>query len=268
MDAMITREEPTATPQWKPLSAIDRRIVGVLIEKAKTTADQYPLTITAIKAGANQKSNRAPVMQLDTETLTDALDRLRAWGVVTEVQGGGRVPRYRHQMYAWLGVNKVELAVMTELLLRGAQTVGELRGRAARMEPIADLASLRPHVASLCAKGLLIRLTPDGRGCVVTHALYPPEEFDRLRAKYPASPSIASQARSQPTGPPQSPRSAVATDGAADGCSTGPVRDGVFEQIAELRDALKAVRAEVDWLKQQWVAHATTGQNEANPSTP
>ena len=70
------------------------------------------------------------------------------------IQGSGRVDKYRHLAYDWLGVDKVELAVMAELLLRGAQTVGELRGRAARMEPIKDLAELRPVLDALQAKGL------------------------------------------------------------------------------------------------------------------
>ncbi len=73
---------------------------------------------------------------------------------------------------------------MTELLLRGDQTVGDLRGRASRMEPLADLAALRTVLDSLKAKGLVIALTPEGRGHVVTHALYKPREIEALKAKY------------------------------------------------------------------------------------
>ena len=73
---------------------------------------------------------------------------------------------------------------MTELLLRGDQTVGELRGRASRMEPIADLAALRPVLDSLRAKGLVVSLTPEGRGHVVAHALFRPREIEALKAKY------------------------------------------------------------------------------------
>ena len=103
---------------------------------------------------------------------------------MAEVQGGGRVLRYRHYMYEWLGVDKVEIAVMTELLLRGTQTEGELRGRAARMEPIADVAALRPVLTSLKTKGLVISLTSEGRGHVVTHALYEPRELEKQRAEF------------------------------------------------------------------------------------
>ena len=91
------------------------------------------------------------------------------------------MPRYRHFAYEWLGVNKVELAVMAELLLRGSQTEGELRGRAARMEPIADVAALRPVLDSLTAKRLVVSLTPQGRGHVVTHNLYEPQEMEKQR---------------------------------------------------------------------------------------
>jgi uncharacterized protein YceH (UPF0502 family) len=164
------------------MPAIDRRILGVLIEKGKTTPDQYPMSLNALTAGCNQKSNRYPQMDLDQEDVLKGLDRLRMLGAVAEVQGGGRVPRYRHFAYEWLGVNKVELAVMAELLLRGSQTEGELRGRAARMEPIADVTALRPVLESLESKRLVVSLTSAGRGHMVTHNLYEPQEMEKQRS--------------------------------------------------------------------------------------
>src|SRR5260370_2625848 len=134
-------------------------MTGVLVEKAKTTTEQYPLTLNSLVNGCNQKNNRDPQMQVLPEDVGEALERLRAAGAILEVQGSGRVPKYRHMMYDWLGVNKVELGVMTELLLRGAHTEGELRGRAARMDPIPDLAALLPIVESLNSKGPVILLT-------------------------------------------------------------------------------------------------------------
>ncbi len=196
-------------PAWKPVSAVDRRVLGVLVEKAKTTPEAYPLTINAICTGCNQKSNRFPMMDLEPDDVQSALDRLREAGAVVEVQGGGRVPKFRHLLYEWLGVEKVELAVMAELLLRGAQTEGELRGRAARMEPIADLAALRPVLISLKEKRLVIPLSAEGRGHVVTHALYEPRELERLRAEYaagaapvshPDEPSVAGFGEAGPRG--------------------------------------------------------------------
>src|SRR5262245_35858313 len=173
--------DSSASPTWRPLEAIQRRILGVLIEKAKTTPDNYPLSLNALRAGCNQKNNRGPLMQLEEPQIEEALDELRRIGAVAQVQGDSRIDRYRHLAYQWLGVEKVELAVMAELLLRGSQTVGELRGRAARMEPIKDLSGLQPILDSLLAKRLLIRLTPPGRGCVVTHALYLDQEMEKVR---------------------------------------------------------------------------------------
>jgi hypothetical protein len=179
-------EPAVKPPQWKPLPPLDRRVIGVLVEKAKTTPEQYPLSLNALVTGCNQKNNRDPQMQVEPEDVNEAIDRLRAAGALVEVQGSGRVLKYRHMMYDWLGVNKVELGVMTELLLRGAQTEGELRGRAARMDPIADLAALRPILDSLKQKGLIVALTPEGRGHVLTHALYLPEEMAALTTRYRA----------------------------------------------------------------------------------
>ena len=127
----------------------------MLVEKAKTTPDNYPLSLNALVNGANQKSNRSPQMQLDEEQVAEAIDRLRMVGAVSIIQGDGRVEKYRHLLYEWLGVDKVELAVMAELLLRGEQTLGELRGRAARMEPIKGVSELQPIVDGLREKGLI-----------------------------------------------------------------------------------------------------------------
>lgn len=171
-------------PAWRPLSAIDRRVLGVLIEKAKTTPEQYPLSLNALRAGCNQKSNRDPVLALEEDQIQPALDRLREAGAAAEVFGSGRVARYRHYAAEWLGVTGAELAVMAELLLRGAQTEGELRGRAARMAPIADVAALRPLLESLAEKGLVVWLSPAGRGQVLSHGLYRPEELEALRRRH------------------------------------------------------------------------------------
>ncbi|HEY4760760.1 MAG TPA: DUF480 domain-containing protein [Thermoguttaceae bacterium] len=173
-----------AQPCWQPLSAVDRRVVGVLAEKAKTTPDAYPMSLNAICMGCNQKSNRHPVMQLEPADVQESLDRLRDLGAVGIIEGYGRVAKYRHYLYEWLGVEKIELSVMTELLLRGDQTVGELRGRASRMDLIADLAALKTILDTLKSRGLVISLTPEGRGHVVSHALYKPRELEELKAKY------------------------------------------------------------------------------------
>ena len=111
-----TPQDPTPPPPaWRPLSPIQRRVLGVLVEKAKTTPDAYPLTLNGLTSGCNQKSNRAPQMNLSQEQIEEAVQKLREMGAVAEVQGGGRVPKYRHYLYEWLGVEKYEMAVMAEL---------------------------------------------------------------------------------------------------------------------------------------------------------
>ena len=167
---------------WKPLTRIQRRVAGVLVEKSKTTPDIYPMSLNGIKTGANQKSNRSPQMDLNEHEVEDVLYELRQLGAVVEVHSGGRVPKFKHQLYDWLGVDKAELAVMTELLLRGEQTLGELRARAARMEKsITGLPELMPIIKSLVEKQLVLELTPPGRGQMISHNLYLKEELDRLR---------------------------------------------------------------------------------------
>ncbi|MHB0959963.1 MAG: YceH family protein [Pirellulaceae bacterium] len=194
-----------AERRWRPLTAIQRRVAGVLVEKAKTTPDAYPLTLNALTNGCNQKSNRSPHMELSSEDVERTVEELREMGAVAEVQSGGRVPKYRHYLYEWMGVDKAELAVMAELLLRGEQTIGELRGHAARMEPIADLNALHPIVEALIAKQLVVSLTPPGRGQVITHNLYTPERLEELQDQYAAGrhvpePDIARAAPARSSG--------------------------------------------------------------------
>ncbi len=179
--AVSPPEQPA--PKWRPLRSQQRRVLGVLIEKAKTTPDAYPMTLNGLVTGANQKSNRSPQMNMTADEVQVAVDELREMGAIVEVQGSGRVAKYRHQMYEWLGVDKVELAVMAELLLRGEQTVGELRAHASRMEPIAGLPELKPVLQSLITKNLVLSLTPEGRGQMVSHNLYKEREMEELKAR-------------------------------------------------------------------------------------
>jgi uncharacterized protein YceH (UPF0502 family) len=182
----------TTEKTWVPLNHRERRIMGVLVEKAKTTPEYYPLTTAAIVTGSNQKSNRDPITNFDADDAEEILNGLRKKGAVIMVEGSGRVVRWRHTLYDWLKVTKVELAVMAELLLRGSQTEGDLRARASRMEPLPDLTSLQAVLESLAAKNLIVYLTPPGlkRGVVVTHNLYPPNELDREKTRIAATPTI------------------------------------------------------------------------------
>ena len=173
---------PTGTGTIRPLDAFERRVLGVLIEKGKTTPDQYPLSLNALVTGCNQKSNREPVMTLDEEQVMRAVAGLRQCGAVAEVFGSGKIPRYRHLAYEWLSVGKEELAILGELLLRGEQTEGDLRGRASRMDPIPDLDALRSLLDGLAARGLVVWLSAPGRGRMLTHGLLPAEKLEKVRA--------------------------------------------------------------------------------------
>jgi uncharacterized protein len=177
---------PVSERAWVPLTPRERRILGVLVEKAKTTPEYYPLTIAAIVTGCNQKSNRDPVTNYDADDVEEALQELRRKGAAVMVEAGGRVVRYKHTLYDWLKVGKVELAVVAELLLRGPQTEGDLRARASRMEPIADLPALHAILEALATRGLVLYLSPPGqkRGVVVTHTLYPPAEAEKVRQAF------------------------------------------------------------------------------------
>lgn len=248
-----------AAPRWQPLSAIERRVVGVMAEKAKTTPDAYPMSLNAICTGCNQKSNRHPLMQLEPDDIETALDRLRQIGAVGMIEGYGRVTKYRHYLYEWLGVDKVEIAVMAELLLRGAQTEGELRGRAARMEPIADLSALRPILDSLRAKRLVISLTPEGRGHVLTHALYQPRELEHLRVQYGTGRAAAPSADSDEAVPERAvPRPAAAAPPPA----AAPSASGAASPlIAEIRREIQELRAQLVQLQSD-VHDLATRQSE------
>jgi uncharacterized protein len=149
----------------------------------------------------------------------------------------------------WLGVDKVELAVMTELLLRGDQTVGELRGRASRMEPIADLAALKIVLDSLRSKGLVTALTSEGRGQVVSHALYKPREIEALRAKY---------LRGGPADPldKELPPATTATCRAAPAPQTSAVTDGreiaaTSRELASLGQRVGQLERELEEVRDQ-----------------
>ena len=122
------------------LNPDESRVLGVLIEKATTTPEQYPLSVNAVTNGANQKNNRDPVRTMTEIECFDATESLRAKGLVARVdQMGSRVPKFRHLAGEVLQARTSELAILAELLLRGPQTLGEIRGRASRMAPLESL---------------------------------------------------------------------------------------------------------------------------------
>ncbi len=117
-----------------PLSDLEVRVLGALIEKDITTPDYYPLSLNALVNACNQKNNRDPVMTLDEDAVRAALDSLQVQRLAGPASGAdSRVPKYEHRLQEVFNFDRREIAILCVLLLRGAQTPGELRGRAERM---------------------------------------------------------------------------------------------------------------------------------------
>jgi uncharacterized protein YceH (UPF0502 family) len=134
------------------LNPIEVRVLGCLVEKELATPEYYPLTLNALTNACNQKSNRDPVMALEEADVVRALDSLRFQRLAHQSAEGVRAAKYCHNLDGLLRLEPQELAILAELLLRGPQTVGELRGRAERMAPIADLAAAEAVLGDLAER--------------------------------------------------------------------------------------------------------------------
>jgi uncharacterized protein YceH (UPF0502 family) len=129
------------------------RVLGTLIEKAMTTPGQYPLSLNSLVTGVNQKNNRDPVVEIDEDDAMRAIDGLRSKGFARDVSfTGSRVEKFRHTAGEALDARPPELALLAELLLRGPQTVGELRGRASRMQAFDSLEAVENVLQALAAR--------------------------------------------------------------------------------------------------------------------
>lgn len=173
-------------PEHLRLDEEERRVLGVLIEKGLTTPQSYPMSLSALVSGCNQRSNRDPVTHYDEAQVQDVVERLQQRDLATHFYPGegGRVDRWRQDAGKNLELRGVQLAVLGELLLRGPQSMGELRQRASRMREVANLAELSEILDSLVAHSppLVVRLTPEGtsRGVRYTHACYPQAEMEQI----------------------------------------------------------------------------------------
>jgi uncharacterized protein len=139
--------------------AVEIRVVGCLVEKQRTTPDVYPLSLNALRLACNQSTNRDPVVDYDEQTVSDALRRtaLRGWTRLTS-GAGSRARKYRHLLPEALSIDDSEVNVLAVLMLRGAQTPGELKGRTERYSGgFADLAAVNEVLERLIARGFVIR---------------------------------------------------------------------------------------------------------------
>lgn len=173
------------TPGPRTLTRHQRRVLGVLVEKAITTPNQYPLTLKAVTTGCNQTSNRDPVVNYTEEQCQQYLDELRALGLVACIHTeSGRTERFRHYVRKAYPFTEPQLAIMTELWLRGRQQPGELRTRASRMAEIESQEQLRAELNSLMSQGFVQADGPlDRRGVLVDHAFHPPHEIQRMERR-------------------------------------------------------------------------------------
>jgi hypothetical protein len=141
------------------LTPAEIRVLGCLLEKQRTTPDLYPLTLNSLRLACNQSTNRDPVVDYDDTAIRVALHRLERRGFVRLASGrGSRAPKYRHLLAEALPMGEDEQALMCVLMLRGAQTPGELKQRGERMHAFADLEEVNATLAALIERGLVERL--------------------------------------------------------------------------------------------------------------
>ena len=147
----------------EPLHNNEIRVLGALLEKDIATPEYYPLTVNALMNACNQKSSREPLVSYDDATVEQALELLRTKGLALRVSGSGhRVEKWGHRLGEW-NMGRRELAVLCVLMLRGPQTVGELRARTDRMHSFEDLDEVE-HVLKVLADRTPALVAPAGRG--------------------------------------------------------------------------------------------------------
>jgi uncharacterized protein len=147
------------------LHPIEVRVLGALLEKDLTTPEYYPLTLSALQNACNQKSSREPIVNYDETTVSQGLDLLRQKHLVLKVSGAGhRVEKYAHRLGETLNLGRRELAILCVLMLRGPQTVGELRGRTERMHPFADMEEVEHVLDALASRQPDPLVASAGRG--------------------------------------------------------------------------------------------------------
>jgi uncharacterized protein len=147
------------------LSLLETRVLGVLVEKQHTVADTYPLTLNALIAGCNQKSSRDPVLNASDAEVQSTIDRLKSLSLIVE-SSGGRVMRYAHNVERVLGLPSQAVALLATLMLRGPQTLGELRINSDRLHRFADISAVDGFLQELAARasGALVAELPRAPG--------------------------------------------------------------------------------------------------------
>lgn len=225
------------------LDAVQARVVGSLVEKELTTPQQYPLTLHALVAACNQASNREPVMALSEEEIQGALDSLRETRLVRVIlpSHGRSVVRYRHVIDEALGLEARARALLAMLLLRGPQTVGELRNRTERMAPMDRLDDVETELCALANRSepLVVRLPrqPGQKEERYADLIAPVGPVRDARSS--ASAGSAGSAGSMARGP----------SGAARTAASALEVEALRGELAEIRSALASLREDLDTLR-------------------
>ena len=218
------------------LNSHEARVLGVLIEKAYTTPDQYPLSLNGATNGCNQKSNRDPKVDFSEAEVRIALQGLRMKGLAGgAVLAGSRVEKFRHNAKEILKVGERAVAVMAELMLRGPQTAGELRTRAKRMRDIPSLEDLSEVLDELQTAGF-VREVPGGRATKYAQLLCPQLHPDGAPVSEPALEPAPSAVGEGPVRPSASP--------SPDGQLTERVA-ALETEVSELKAAVKKLVEEL-----------------------
>jgi uncharacterized protein YceH (UPF0502 family) len=138
--------------------SVEIRVVACLVEKQRTTPDVYPLSLNALRIACNQATNRDPVVDYDEQTVAEALRRLALRGWTRLASGAGsRARKYRHLLDEALDLDEAELSLLAVLMLRGAQTPGELKGRSERLHAFASLPEVHEVLERLIERGYVVR---------------------------------------------------------------------------------------------------------------
>lgn len=251
----VIKSSALTAPAIQPLSPLERRIIGVLVEKQKTLNHYYPLSMNYLVIGCNQRDNRDPVIHVTEEEIQPVLDKLIAQGLVEAIHEG-RTVRYRHKLYEKWTSDARELAVLAELLLRGAQHRGLLRARASRMDKIDTVQELDVLLESMAQRGLIVFLTqPRSRKTLVTHGFHTPEELAQLREHLPTEEEEPDTPLSISAGEP-SASGAEATAGRA---SRGTLsRADIMAQLQSLAASVQQLQQRVAYLEARLGVESTT----------
>jgi uncharacterized protein YceH (UPF0502 family) len=216
----------------RPLSAIEARVLGTLMEKARTVPDTYPLSLNLVVTGCNQKTSREPVMSVTESEAAQALDGLKELGFVQDMSGS-RVTRYQHHVQRRLDVPEQSAVLLGLLLLRGPQTAGELRLNADRWYRFIDISSVEGFLQELAARS-------DEKGGALTVRL--PRAAGAREARW----------AHLLCGPPQAGPDVAALPDAPEAASAASA-DSQNDRLTRLEREVAQLRETVELLSEQWL---------------